>query len=81
MVMEVVGDETPREVANDDFWAKRNSVFQHTKKMIIDWTVEHVVELDNIDFEYSAAEGLRQSTESKNHTLSQAADRYADMVG
>jgi O6-methylguanine-DNA--protein-cysteine methyltransferase len=80
MEQEDVDDPAARDINNEAFWEKMQSVFQQTLEMISDMAQEQGIELESLEVEAEMEEENRRREEAENHELSQAARTYSKMV-
>ena len=73
-------DPEVRDINNEKFWKKLQSIFKNTAEMMAQWAAEAGVDLDSIDTEAALEEHKREIDEAKQSELSQAAKRYAMTV-
>jgi hypothetical protein len=73
-------DPEVRDIRNEKFWTKLQSIFKNTAEMITQWAAEAGLDLDSIDTEEALEEHKREIDKAKQSELSQAAKRYAMTV-
>jgi hypothetical protein len=70
-------DPEVRDIRNEKFWKKLQTIFKNTAEMMAQWAAEAGVDLDSIDAEAALEEHKREIDKANKSELSQAAKRYA----
>ena len=70
-------DPGTRDINNAAFWQKLSSIFQNTHQLIAEWAEENGVDLDDLTLSKSDELQEQQRSETQNHPLVKAAERYA----
>ena len=73
-------DPEVRDIANEKFWRKLQSIFHNTADLIEEWAAENGVDLKSIDVATEMEERDRALIEAEQNELSQTAHRYASSV-
>ena len=71
-------DPEAHDINSAKFWSRLESMFQEAHEMILEWAEEAGVDVEAIEDEATGREQQRQ--DAKQHDLSLAARRYAEMV-
>ena len=66
-----------RDIHNEKFWRKLESIFRSTAELITEWAAETGVDLASVDVSAEMAEHDRELEEAEQSEMSQAAHRYA----
>ena len=73
-------DPEVRDISNEKFWRKLESIFRSTAELITEWAAETGVDLNSVDVSEEMAEHDRKLEEAEQNELSQAAHQYAMSV-
>jgi len=75
-------DDNPesRDIRNDAFWQKLESIFKQTQEMITAWAEESGVDLSAVDADLAIQEHHLDRENARNHELAVAAENYAWQV-
>ena len=73
-------DPEVRDITNEKFWRKLQSIFRSTAELIAEWAAETGVDLNSIDVSAEMAEHERKIKEAEESELSQVAHHYATGV-
>ena len=73
-------DPELRDLSNEKFWRKLQTVFADTAKIISEWAAETGVDLDSIDVTQEMAEHERELEAAEKDELSEMARHYATTV-
>ena len=73
-------DPEIRDISNEKFWRKLQSIFMETAEMIAEWAAEAGIDLDAVDIQDAKAEHEREMASAEQNELSLAARHYAGMV-
>jgi len=73
-------DPEVRDITNEKFWRKLQSIFRSTAEMIEEWAAETGVDLNAIDVSEEMAEHEREEEEAEQSELSQRAQLYITSV-
>jgi len=73
-------DPEIRDIRNEKFWRKLQTIFASTARMIAEHAAEAGIDLDAVDATEEMAAHEREMDEAKQNELSQAAKHYAVMV-
>lgn len=71
-------DPEAHDINSAKFWSRLESMFQEAHEMILEWAEEAGVDVETIEDEAAGRE--QQRLDAKQHDLSLAARRYAEMV-
>jgi len=69
-----------RDINNEKFWRKLESIFRDAAELIAEWAAENNVDPESIDVSEEMAERERELEKAEQNELSQAAHRYATNV-
>ncbi|MBD3343929.1 MAG: hypothetical protein GF401_02565 [Chitinivibrionales bacterium] len=69
-----------RDIRNEAFWKRLESIFDLTREMISDWAEEEGVDFDSLQLDAAKEETDRHMDEATNHSLARNARRYATVV-
>jgi hypothetical protein len=75
---DVAADPEAHDINSAKFWSRLESMFQEAHEMILEWAEETGVDVEAIADEAAGRE--QQRHDAKEHDLSTAARRYAEMV-
>ena len=75
-----LADPEVRDITNEKFWRKLQSIFRSTGELIAEWAAEAGVDLNSIDVSEEMAEHDRKIAAAEENELSQAANRYIKSV-
>src|SRR5690349_14109569 len=73
-------DPEVRDLNNEKFWRKLESIFRDTQELITKWADEAELDLNSIDAKAVNAAYEQETQDAEQHELSVAARNYADMV-
>jgi hypothetical protein len=73
-------DPEVRDITNEKFWKKLQSIFRSTAELIEEWAAETGVDLNAIDVSEEMAEHEREEKEAEQSELSQRAHLYITSV-
>ena len=73
-------DPEVRDLNNEKFWRKLESIFRDTQELITKWADEAELDLNSIDAKAVNAAYEQETQNAEQHELSVAARNYADMV-
>ena len=73
-------DPEVRDITNEKFWRKLQSIFRSTAEMIEEWAAETGVDLNAVDVSEEMAEHEREEKEAEQSELSQRAQLYITSV-
>src|SRR5262245_8708522 len=69
-----------RDINNEKFWRKLESIFRDTAELIAEWAAENNVDLESIDVSEEMAERERELEKAEQNERSQCGHRYATNV-
>ncbi|HKP39162.1 MAG TPA: hypothetical protein VJT71_20045 [Pyrinomonadaceae bacterium] len=75
-----LADPETRDISNEKFWRKMQTIFQETAELISEWAAEAGVDLDAVDSQEAMAQHDREMKAAEESELSQAARDYAFTV-
>ena len=75
-------DDNPesRDIRNDAFWQKLESIFKQTREMITAWAEENGVDLSAVDADSAIQDRRPDRENARSHELAVAAENYACQV-
>lgn len=77
---EAEGDTSDRDVSNEAFWRRMQSIFEQTRELITRLAAEQGIDLESMDNEAVIEKERKNRKRVGRNKLTKAAERYAEMV-
>lgn len=77
---EDMDDPDSRDINNEAFWRKMESILQQTLEMITDLAEEQGIDVESLDVDSEMKQRKQRRAEAEDHQLARVAQRYLEMV-